>query len=81
MFPDFNMINNSSVANFTKEVFSFEAQDITIAEKVIAVVVWIYFEFISNPLYFGIVQFERLGGDPLKRRITDQVYTNKIFSI
>ena len=67
------MSNNSSVANFTKEVYSFEAQDITNAEKVVAVVVWIYLEFISNPLYFGILQFERLGGDPLKRRITDQV--------
>ena len=67
------MSNNSSVANFTNEVYSFEAQDITIAEKVVAVVVWIYLEFISNPLYFGILQFERLGGDPLKRRITDQV--------
>ena len=67
------MSNNSSVANFTNEVYSFEAQDITIAEKVVAVVVWIYLEFVSNPLYFGILQFERLGGDPLKRRITDQV--------
>ena len=67
------MTNNSSVANFTDEVYSFEAQDITIAEKVVAVVVWIYLEFVSNPLYFGILQFERLGGDPLKRRITDQV--------
>ena len=67
------MSNNSTIANFTNEVYSFEAQDITIAEKVVAVVVWIYLEFISNPLYFGILQFERLGGDPLKRRITDQV--------
>ena len=67
------MSNNSSVANFTNKVYSFEAQDITIAEKVVAVVVWIYLEFVSNPLYFGILQFERLGGDPLKRRITDQV--------
>ena len=67
------MSNNSSVANFTNKVYSFEAQDITIVEKVVAVVVWIYLEFISNPLYFGILQFERLGGDPLKRRITDQV--------
>ena len=67
------MSYNSSSTNFIKEAYSFEAQDITIVEKIVAVIVWIYLEFISNPLYFGIVQFERLGGDPLKRRITDQV--------
>ena len=72
-FQDFDMYYNSSSTNFTKEIYSFEAQDITIVEKAVAVVVWFYLEFISNPLYFGIVQFERLGGDPLKRRITDQV--------
>ena len=70
------MIN--STGNFTDEV-AMEIKEFSIAEKVIAVIVWILMEFISNPLLFGIVQFERLGGDPLKRRITDQVFRKRQF--
>ena len=36
-------------------------------------ILWLYMQFVSNPLIFGISQFERNGGDPLKRRVTDQV--------
>ena len=63
---------NNSTGNFTEEV-EMEVKEFSVAEKVIAAIVWIVMEFICNPLLFGIVQFERLGGDPLKRRITDQV--------
>ena len=42
-------------------------------DRIIAVVLWILYTIPGNALMFGIVQFDRLGGDPLKRRITDQV--------
>ena len=43
------------------------------AEKVILAVIWILHEIAGNGMIFGLIQFDRLGGDPLKRRIIDQV--------
>ena len=71
---------NNSTGNFTEEV-EMEVKEFSVAEKVIAAIVWIVMEFICNPLLFGIVQFERLGGDPLKRRITDQVFRTKTLNV
>ena len=64
----------------TSEVF-LETNELTNVEKVIAAAIWLILEFICNPMALGMVQFERIGGDPLKRRITDQVFrkTNKYF--
>ena len=70
----------NSTGNFTEEV-AMDVKEFSVAEKVMAVIVWIVMEFICNPLLFGIVQFERLGGDPLKRRITDQVFRNKTLNV
>ena len=42
-------------------------------DRMIAGIFWILYTIPGNALMFGIVQFDRLGGDPLKRRITDQV--------
>ena len=61
------------MSNFTSLEASIEAQDFTIAKKSIAMILWLYMQFVSNPLIIGISQFERNGGDPLKRRVTDQV--------
>ena len=44
-----------------------------ITDKVISGITWGLMQFPCNALIFGLVQFDRLGGDPLKRRVTDQV--------
>ena len=44
-----------------------------ITDKVISGVTWGLMQFPCNAMIFGLVQFDRLGGDPLKRRVTDQV--------
>ena len=44
-----------------------------IHEKVIFGIQWFLFQVIGNGLLIGIIQFDRFGADPLKRRITDQV--------
>ena len=62
--------------NVTEE-YSITVEEIPLADRVIAGVLWILYEFPGNALMFGMVQFDRLGGDPLKRRITDQVSTCK----
>ena len=46
-------------------------------EKVIFAIEWVLIQFVGNPLLWGMIQFDRLGSDPMKRRIIDQV----IFSI
>ena len=37
---------------------------------------WTLIELIGNPLLVGLIQFERNQGDPLKRRLNDQLLTS-----
>ena len=67
-----NMMNNH--INNTKEDYSsLTVEEIQIDDRVIAATLWILYTIPGNALMFGMVQFDRLGGDPLKRRVTDQV--------
>ena len=52
---------------------AIEENEASTAEKVMLGIIWIMLEIVGNGLIFGLIQFDRLGGDPLKRRITDQV--------
>ena len=57
--------------------FAIEENEASTAEKVMLGIIWILLETVGNGLIFGLIQFDRLGGDPLKRRITDQVQWTK----
>ena len=50
-----------------------EELDLTVAEKIIITVLWFVSQTFGNFLLIVLIQFERLGGDPMKRRIVDQV--------
>ena len=39
----------------------------------IILVIWFSVQFFGNGLLIGLIQFDRFGEDPLKRRIIDQV--------
>ena len=67
------LANKMEHATNVTEEFSIIMEEIPLADRVIAGVLWILCEFPGNALLFGMVQFDRFGGDPLKRRITDQV--------
>ena len=58
----------------------FEAMpvDLSIMECTIIVIIWILIQFLGNCLLMGLIQYDRLGGDPLKRRISDQVSNLKL---
>ena len=43
-------------------------------EKIFIVLIWLLVQIPGNIMLFGIIQFDRHGGDPLKRRIHDQVW-------
>ena len=57
----------------SSKVASLEVEENDLVIKILASTIWIILEFPCNAMLFGLVQFERIGGDPLKRRITDQV--------
>ena len=60
--------------NVTKYEFSIEDLSFNIFEKIAIVVMWVVIQLPGNIMLLGIIQFDRLGGDPLKRRIQDQVF-------
>lgn len=70
-----NTFNFEDVFTNSTEYFNvkIEVEEITVFDKIISGITWGLFVFPCNALMFGIVQFDRLGGDPLKRRVTDQV--------
>ena len=53
--------------------FLYEDLDLNIGEKIIVGIFWILIVVLGNGFLIGIIQFDRFGGDPLKRRIVDQV--------
>ena len=53
--------------------FIVEESFLSIPEKLTMAFLWIVIELFGNGLLFGLIQFDRLGGDTLKRRIIDQV--------
>ena len=57
--------------------FASEEIQLQTAEKAIIVTLWLSIEVVGSGLLIGLIEFERLGGDPLKRRIVDQVRVNR----
>ena len=42
-------------------------------QKVVLVTIWIVIQVPGNLMLFGLIHFDKFGGDPLKRRMIDQV--------
>ena len=59
--------------NVTKYEFSMEDLAFNPVEKVVIAVLWFVIQIPGNIMLVGLIQFDRLGGDPLKRRLLDQV--------
>ena len=51
-----------------------EQEEFTLSEKLVASMICFLIQFPGNFGWLGLMQFEKFGGDPLKRRITDQVH-------
>ena len=67
--------------NVTKYEFSTEDLSFNAFEKVAIVVLWFVIQVPGNIMLIGIIQFDRLGADPLKRRIQDQVRFKAIYVV
>ena len=70
-------ISNTFLQNTFISMESTELDKSSDTEKIICIVVWLIIQIFGNFLIIGIIQYERFGGDPLKRRITDQVTCRK----
>ena len=60
---------------FKMNTTEFSSEDIflTNQEKGVLILLWILIQGIGTPPLIGLVKFDRLSGDPLKRRVVDQV--------
>ena len=65
-------MNISGLDSLSME-FEFKETDLNVVECILIVMIWILIQFLGNGLMLGLIQHERLGEDPLKRRISDQV--------
>ena len=68
----FKVHNEISIGEDQRKNFEIDG-DLNEIEIGIILVIWFSVQFFGNGLLIGLIQFERFGGDPLKRRIIDQV--------
>ena len=59
--------------NSTIEEFQGNAISFSLGEKMFMLIEWIPIITLGTVLNLLAIQFERFGGDPLKRRLIDQV--------
>ena len=69
------------VTNTTNTKFLSEDLELSYFEKVVIGVFWIMIVIIGSGFLIGIIQFDRFGGDPLKRRIVDKVSGGEKYSL
>ena len=67
--------------NFSNVSITTQNFESSIGKYCIITLLWTLIEMIGNPLLFGLIQFERYQGDPLKRRIIDQLLTSVYFVV
>ena len=66
--------------NSTHIEFSIDDSTLNMSEKIILGSLLLLISVPGNAFLMALIQFDRIGGDPLKRRITDQVsLENKSF--
>ena len=51
-----------------------EPTSFDVMDSFLAIVMWLLTEIPGNAMMIWIIMFEKYGGDPLKRRISDQVF-------
>ena len=65
--------NFTNLTDSDWDFLSMEVEEYTVVDKILSGIAWGLLNIPCNAMMFGLVQFDRLGGDPLKRRVTDQV--------
>ena len=63
--------------NNTKETMFEVLNCLNDEEITIVVIIWFVIQVFGNGMLLGLIQYDRFGNDPLKRRINDQVRFQK----
>ena len=64
---------NATKINSTETELEYLNIDLNVLQKVVLVTIWIIIQVPGNLMLFGLIHFDKFGGDPLKRRMIDQV--------
>ena len=64
---------NATKINSTETELEYLNIDLNVLQKVVLVIIWIVIQVPGNLMLFGLIHFDKFGGDPLKRRMIDQV--------
>ena len=64
---------NATKINSTETELEYLNIDLNVLQKVVLVTIWIVIQVPGNLMLFGLIHFDKFGGDPLKRRMIDQV--------
>ena len=67
------MLDSESPKDSEEETFMVNEIELGVAEKISILFIWLLIETIGNGMLFGLIHFDLCAGDPLKRRISDQV--------
>ena len=59
--------------NYTKDTNFEVINELESEEITVVIVVWSVIQFFGNGMLVGLIQYDKFGNDPLKRRINDQV--------
>ena len=59
--------------NYTKDTKFEVINELESEEITVVIVVWSVIQFFGNGMLVGLIQYDKFGNDPLKRRINDQV--------
>ena len=65
--------SESTEDDFEEVMFTVQEIELEVAVKVLIVLMWLLIETVGNGMLFGLIHFDLWAGDPLKRRISDQV--------
>ena len=65
--------SESTEDDFEEVMFAVQEIELDVAVKVLIVLIWLLIETVGNGLLFGLIHYDLWAGDPLKRRISDQV--------
>ena len=64
---------NATMSNSTETELEYLNIDLNVLQKVVLVTIWMVIQVPGNLMLFGLIHFDKFGGDPLKRRMIDQV--------
>ena len=67
------MLDSESPKDLEEETFMVNEIELGVAEKISILFIWLLIETIGNGMLCGLIHFDLNAGDPLKRRISDQV--------